>query len=86
MTNNHILVVLVPLGERGKGDSFMVRSPIQYPAESIAIKLMIEGRYGVIAYLISAVDNSKMKFIFDGYAKISVVKQAEVKVISNEIF
>jgi hypothetical protein len=86
MTNNHIMVVLVPIDEKGKGDSFMVRSPIQYPQESIAIKLMVVGRYDVIVFLISAIDKNKMKLVLDEWRQISYDKQAEVKVVSNEIF
>jgi len=87
MTMNHIRILLIPVDSKnGKVDSFQVRSPIQNPEQSIAIKLMPEGEYVCIAYLIGAVDNTKQKYIYGEMVNITMTKQVEVKVVSNDVF
>ena len=86
-TMNHILILLIPVDSKnGKVDTFKVLSPLQYPEQSIAIKLMPEGEYVCLAYLIGAVDNKKQKYIYGEMVKITMQKQAEVQVVSNDVF
>jgi len=86
LTNNHIRILLIPVDENGHGDSFIVLSPLQYPQQSIAVKLMVEGEYICIAYLISSADKNKQKYAYGEMVKIDYNKQAEVRVVSNDFY
>ncbi|MEI6614489.1 MAG: hypothetical protein WCL37_06300 [Chrysiogenales bacterium] len=86
-TMNHISILLIPMDSKnGTSESFQVRSPLQNPEQSIAIKLMPEGEYVCLAYLIGAVDNTKRKYIYGEMVNITMGKQAEVQVVSNDVF
>lgn len=86
LTNNHIQVMLIPMDDKGIADSFGVTSPLSDPSKSVAIKLMAEGEYVCMTYLISALDKSKLKYVFGKMVKISASEDAEIRVVSNEIF